>query len=138
MNKILLAATVIVLLTEFTKCPAGLVDSSLYKNKWYLVKIYQPTGTEVVKGKTVFIKFNQEDKSVGGNGGCNAFGSALSVSGNKISISQITVTEMYCEGVQETENAFLRQLVKMNRFEIKDKALMIYMDKDLLLEFISE
>ena len=136
MKKIVLAVTTIVLLTGFTKCPAGLTDSSLYENKWYLVNIFQPTGAEVVTGKTSFINFIRENKSAGGNGGCNVFGSTFSVTGNKIRISEIISTEMYCEGIQPTENAFLRQLEKANRYEIKDKILLLYRDKELLLEFV--
>jgi len=40
--------------------------------------------------------------------------------------------------MQETEDAFFKQLEKVNRFEIKGKALQLYKDKELLLEFESE
>ena len=47
-------------------------------------------------------------------------------------------TKMYCEGVQQREDAFFKQLGKVNRFVIKDKALLLYMDKEVLLEFEGE
>ena len=112
-------------------------DQSLYGTKWSLKKIYTDSVTEEVLTKA-FIKFNQEKKSAGGNGSCNTFGSNLSVSGDEMSITNIFSTKMYCEGVQQTEDAFFTQLAKVNRFEIKDKALLLYHDKDLLLEFESE
>jgi len=45
---------------------------------------------------------------------------------------------MFCEETQQVEDAFFKQLEKVNRFEIKGKTLMLYRDKELLLEFVSE
>ena len=42
---------------------------------------------------------------------------------------------MYCEQVQQIENKFLGSLEKVTRYEIKDKSLFLYIDKNLLLEF---
>jgi|SRR5687767_5350021 len=112
-------------------------QQSLYDIKWNLKKISTATGTEAVNTKA-FIKFNQEKGSAGGNGSCNSFGSNAAVSENKVSFSNIFSTKMYCEGVQETENTFLKQLGQVNRFEIKNKNLLLYRDKDLLLEFEGE
>jgi heat shock protein HslJ len=111
--------------------------SSLYDTKWELKKIYISGSTEIVTGKA-FIKFNPSTKSAGGNGGCNSFGSSITVSGHTISFKNIFSTKMYCEAVQQTEDAFLKQLGKVNRFVIKNKALRLYKDKELLLEFESE
>jgi heat shock protein HslJ len=108
--------------------------SSLYDTKWYLKQIHIADSVETISGPA-FIRFNEKKKSAGGNGGCNSFGSTVTVSGNKISIKEIISTQMYCEGVQKTEDAFYKQLAKVNRFVIKDKALLLYKDKELLLEF---
>ena len=111
--------------------------SSLYDTKWELKKINTADSVDAVINKA-FIKFNQEKKSAGGNGGCNVFGSSITVSGNTISFKDIFSTKMYCEGVQQTEDAFFKQLGEVNRFEIKNKALLLYKDKEVLLEFESE
>lgn len=110
---------------------------SLYDTKWMLKKIHIADSTEAITG-TAFIRFNQEKKSAGGNGGCNSFGSSITVSGNKISFKDIFSTQMFCEGVQQTEDTFFKQLEKVNRFVIKDKALMLYKDKEVLLKFAGE
>ena len=112
-------------------------QQSLYDTKWNLKKIHTSTGTEDVNTKA-FIRFNQEKGSAGGNGSCNSFGSNASVSENKVSFSNIFSTKMYCEGVQSTEDAFLKLLGQVNRFEIKNKTLLLYNDKDILLEFEAE
>jgi heat shock protein HslJ len=87
------------------KKEAGKQLSSLYDTKWELKKIQIADSVDVVTGKA-FIKFSQEKKSAGGNGGCNAFGSSIRVSGNTVSFKDIFSTKMYCEGVQQMEDDF--------------------------------
>lgn len=111
--------------------------SSLYNTKWELKKIHNAGNVEAITGNA-FIRFYQEKKSAGGNGGCNAFGSSITVSGNTVGFKDIFSTQMYCEGIQQTEDAFFKQLGKVNRFAIKGKALLLYQDKEVLLEFQSE
>lgn len=124
-----------------TACPAGreknTQTSSLYDTKWILKQINTDAGREEVMTQA-FIKFNQENKSAGGNGSCNVFGSNFSEIKDKISFKNIFSTKMYCEGVQQTEDAFFKQLERVNRFEIKDRTLLLYQDKDVLLEFAAE
>lgn len=135
MKKIAFVAIAIILLTAFTNIMRCKESSLFYGTKWYLSKIYQTSGTQKVTSKIAFIEFNREKKSAGGNGGCNVFGGTLSVIVNKISISEMISTEMYCDGIQPAEDAFFEQLRKVNRFEIKDKTLLLYRDKEVLLEF---
>jgi len=112
-------------------------SESLYENKWSLKKIHTGVTVPDMSSKT-FISFDQEKKRVGGNGGCNSFGGSLIVINNLISITHIFSTKMFCEETQQAEDAFFKQLEKVNRFEIKGKTLMLYRDKELLLEFVSE
>ena len=111
--------------------------SSLFDTKWKLKKIHNAGSVEIITSKA-FIKFNREQKSAGGNGGCNTFGSSITVSGNTVSFKDIFSTQMYCEVVRQTEDAFFKQLQKVNRFEVKGKALLLYKDMEILLEFKSE
>ena len=111
--------------------------STLYNTKWSLKKIHTEAGVEEVNTKA-FIKFNQEKKSAGGNGSCNSFGSSFTITKDQISFKDIFSTKMYCEGVQQTEDAFFKQLEKVNRFEVKDKTLILYQGEGALLEFVSE
>ena len=111
--------------------------SSLYDTKWELKKIHNTDSIKTVIVKA-FIKFNQSTKSAGGNGGCNSFGSTLTVSGNTVSFKDIFSTKMYCEWIQQTEDVFFKQLGKVNRFIVKDKVLLLYKNKEVLLEFESK
>ena len=114
-----------------------MINQSLYDTKWSLRKIHTETGVQDVQTKA-FIKFNEEKKSAGGNGSCNTFGSSIMIHNNQVSFKNIFSTKMYCEDVQQIENIFLNQLGKVNRFEIKNKTLFLYNDKDVLLEFEAE
>ncbi len=109
----------------------------LFDTKWLLKKIRSETGVEEVATKA-FIKFNELKKSGGGNGSCNTFGSSTTINNNEISFKNIFSTKMYCEDVQKTEDAYLKQLGKVNRFEIKGNILLLYTDNDVLLEFLAE
>jgi len=109
----------------------------LYNTKWLLKKIYTGDIIENVQTKA-FIRFDKEKNSAGGNGSCNSFGSTASISGNDVSFKNVFSTKMYCEEVQKTENSFLGSLEKINRFEIKGKTLLLYHDKEILLEFLAE
>jgi len=109
----------------------------LYETKWLLKKIHTDAGVANVSTKA-FIKFDELKKSGGGNGSCNTFGSSTTINGNEISLKNIFSTKMYCQDVQQTENDYLKQLGKVNRYVIKGSTLLLYNDKNVLLEFIAE
>ena len=132
-----ISAGTFILLSAFIMKKNNTATQSLYDTKWLLKKIYTETGVEEVQTKA-FIKFDAAKKSAGGNGSCNSFGSSFTISGNTISFNNIFSTKMYCEGVQQTEDAFFKLLDKVNRFEVRDKELILYRDKDVLLKFVSE
>lgn len=109
----------------------------LFDTKWSLKKIYENGKEEAIDTKA-FIRFDKEKGSAGGNGSCNSFGSTSSINGNEVSFKNIFSTKMYCEQVQQIENKYFGKLEKVNRFEIKEKTLVLYHDKEKLLEFVAE
>lgn len=109
----------------------------MYDTRWSLKKIHTEAGVKEVNTKA-FIKFNQEKKSAGGNGSCNSFSSSFSINDNIISFKKNFSTKVYCEGVQQTEDSFFKQLEKADKFEVKDKKLTLYKIDEKLLEFQSE
>jgi len=117
-----------------TSKEAMIAATPLFNTKWSLKKIYENSNEEAVNTKA-FIRFDKEKKSAGGNGSCNSFGSTATINGNEVSFENIFSTKMYCEQVQQIENKFLGSLGKITRYEIKDKSLFLYRDKNLLLEF---
>ena len=109
-------------------------SASLYNTKWSLKKIHDNSNEESVNTKA-FIRFDKEKSSAGGNGSCNNFGSSTIINNNEVSFKNIFSTKMYCEQVQQIENKFLGSLEKVTSYEIKDKSLFLYSNKNLLLEF---
>lgn len=109
----------------------------LYETKWALKKIHTDAGVENVQTKA-FIRFVELNKSAGGNGSCNSFGSSITINNNEISFTGVFSTKMYCEEVQKTEDAYFKQLEKVTRFEIKGNTLSLYQGEKILLEFASE
>ena len=109
----------------------------LYTTRWSLKKIYTGNAIQAVETKA-FIRFDKEKGSAGGNGSCNSFGSSFSINNDEVSFKNIFSTKMYCEQVQEIENKYFKQLGNANRFEIKDSSLVLYHDKEKLMEFIAE
>jgi heat shock protein HslJ len=109
----------------------------LYNTKWSLKKIYTNNKEEVVNTKA-FIRFDKEKGSAGGNGSCNSFGSAATIAANQLGFKNIFSTKMYCDQVQQIENKYLGHLGKITRYEIRGKNLLLYNDKELMLEFSAE
>ena len=112
-------------------------QTPLYETKWSLKKIYDNKETQAVSTKA-FIRFNKDKGSAGGNGSCNSFGSTATVEGTNVNFKGIFSTKMYCEEVQKTENAYLKQLAKVSRYEIKKDTLFLYENDILVLEFQAE
>ncbi len=112
-------------------------DTSLYNTKWSLKKIYSGDQSQEIATKA-FLRFDKEKGSAGGNGSCNSFGSETTISGTEVHFKNIFSTKMYCEDVQQIENKYFKQLGIANRFEIKDSTMILYHDKQKLLEFGTE
>ena len=112
-------------------------STPLYNTKWSLKKIHDGDKEEGVNTKA-FIRFDKEKGSAGGNGSCNSFGSTATISGNELSFKNIFSTKMYCEQAQPVENKYFGHLGKITRYEIRGKNLLLYNDKELMLEFSTE
>lgn len=113
------------------------VTTPLYDTKWSLKKIYDNGKEETINTKA-FIRFDKGKSSAGGNGSCNSFGSTATVSASEVSFKNIFSTKMYCEQVQQVENKYFGHLGKITRYEIRGDNLLLYNDKELLLEFSAD
>jgi len=137
MKQLYFICVAMVILTSSCKSSKEIMPSPtpLYSTKWSLKKIHDDGNEKIVNTKA-FIRFDKEKGSAGGNGSCNSFGSSPTINGNEVSFKNVFSTKMYCEQVQQIENKFLGSLEKVTSYEIKDKSLFLYKDKELLLEFV--
>lgn len=113
--------------------PAMKATADLFGTQWKLTKI---NGESVGESKA-FIKFDEQKKSAGGNGGCNAFGGQMTKNGAKIKISQIFSTKMFCREGSEIESKFLGNLEKVTEYSIAENRLSLKSGSAVLLEFAS-
>ncbi len=119
-----------------SKSPAVIAtEKSISGINWYLKKIYMPEAALDISNPNAYIKLDATKNSAGGKGGCNNYGSSYSVNEQQITFKNIFSTKMFCEKFQAEEDAYFRQLEKVNRFDIKDDKLLLYMDNTLLLQF---
>ncbi len=137
MKAIILLAGIITLCSCTPGKKMGGQQTSLYNTKWLLKKIHTDGSVQDVATKA-FLRLDKEKGSGGGNGSCNSFGSNVTISDDVISLQNIFSTKMYCDDVQKTESAYFGQLAKANRFEVKDKRLLLYNNSSWLLEFEAE
>lgn len=110
--------------------------ASCNSTKSTIMNIDDLTGSYTIKTlnnkevKTVVPKFslNGADNAINGNTGCNSFFGSFDIEKNHIQLSQMGVSEMYCEenGVMELERTFLDALHNAKSFELKDNILIFY------------
>ena len=84
--------------------------------EWTLVSL---NGQEPLAGSTLTAIF--EDGRVGGQAGCNSYGGPYSVSGQKLTISDLAQTLLACmepAGLMEQESAFLQTLSQAASYSI--------------------
>lgn len=111
--------------------PTPTTALSLYGTDWALTKI----GSQAVENSNAHIKFDERNKKVNGNGGCNSFGGSLEISGNQIKLSKIFSTKMFCQSAQDVENKFFANLEKVDKFNIRSGKLYLSAGEEILLEF---
>lgn len=104
---------------------------NFFGTEWKLTRIEG----NVVKNEKAFIRFDETKNSAGGNGGCNVFGGSLSKIGNKLKISEVFSTKMFCQDGSDVENKFFANLDRVTEYEIKDGKLFLMANRTVVLEF---
>jgi len=83
---------------------------------------------DVIEGSTVTATFDSQEDRLQGSAGCNHYFGGYEVNKEKLSISQIGSTEMYCmdpEGVMDQEQDFLQILQKAESYRVYGNELRI-------------
>lgn len=110
-------------LSIFSACGLlGGSDADLLGSKWELVSI---NGVRPLAGSSISLNFDKD--SLGGNGGCNSYGGDYKVKGDKLSVSSVFSTEMYCmtEGVMDQEATYLQLLSQVEKISIGGEELIL-------------
>ena len=132
MKQIFAITALFIVFTSFRSDTTVKVD--LYNSKWQLKTIHSKEGAAYIY-TNAFIRFDEAQKRVSGNGSCNSFGGSVTINDNSLQIGNLFSTKMYCESVQSIEADFFAALGKVTRYEIKGNSLLMYMGDMLSLEF---
>jgi len=132
MKQLTVLTALFIVFTSFRSDTTVKVD--LYNSKWQLKTIHSKEGAAYIY-TNAFIRFDETQKRVSGNGSCNSFGGSVNIKDNSLQIGNLFSTKMYCEAVQPIETDFFAALGKVTRYEIKGNSLLMYQGDTLLLEF---
>ena len=112
--------------------------NDLTAKKWFLESVGSRMTLVAIKG--LFLNFDAQKKSAGGNSGCNVFGGSYLTEGRKIAIRDIFSTMRACDedGKMQIEREFLDGLRTADSYKISDDHLYLYAGKRLLLTFRGE
>jgi heat shock protein HslJ len=124
----------IALLTTATGCeqkpeptketPKPVDITTLETAVWQLTDILaDPTPMLVPDTLPISIKF--AEGKIEGHGGCNGIGGNYAANGNKLVISGLLRTQMYCEGASQWEEQFVQRLEKAQTYKIDGERLEI-------------
>jgi heat shock protein HslJ len=107
-----------------TPAPSSIASSSLVGTDWLLTDL---AGTPVVVNSKASLSFLEGGRAAG-NGSCNRFTGAFTLTGDTIKLGPFASTRMACMegGVSAQEDNYLKLLDAAKRFEIKDGSLVIY------------
>lgn len=128
-------ALITALFLVFTSFRMPFTDKQeLYNTQWQLKVIYKNKEAAYIY-TNAFIRFDETQKKVSGNGSCNSFGGSVTIDDNKLQFGNLFSTKMYCEAVQGIETDFFAALGKITRYELKQNCLLMYQGDKLMLEF---
>ncbi len=107
-------------------------------NKWYLRKIKDEDGTNLIMDDNViFMVINTFNDRIDGFGACNNFASVIRTEANNtFSISKLTNDYGNCN-FKKTENLFFELLKTANKFSIRNGNLILYNQSNFLMAFTS-
>ncbi len=131
MKKIFAAAA---LLFAMTAC-GGSHDTALEGTTWKLAKMESIPASAIDAEPDFFtMQFNAADTLVAGRTNCNRFFGKYTLKGKELEMNNLGMTRMACPDMQY-EDAFVKMLDEVDRYEIKGQELRLYDDHKSLAVF---
>lgn len=126
--------TVELVLVRAGKAPPA--EASLTNNDWLLISI----GGEPVPAPenldAPYLRLTTEGNIVQGFSGCNQFSGTWQLSDDVLSFGPLAMTMMACVD-ENAEARFMPELEKTNKYELRGRELVFFMDENELLRFNS-
>jgi heat shock protein HslJ len=102
--------------------PVGLGDVTWMAD----TRIEREAASTLVGGTEVTLRFDMDRGNIGGNSGCNQFGTTFQIDDDRIRIADLVGTEMACEEpVMEQQRFLYDVLLNADTFTIEDRRLTI-------------
>ncbi|MFT4153351.1 META domain-containing protein [Parafilimonas sp.] len=103
-------------------------DTATLNGKWELMPVLS---SDTAAGKIPFLVFNLKANTFTGNTGCNDISGGFFLQQNALQFNENLIsTKKACPGYNE--NAFIDNLLKTNRYEIKDGVLQLMYNATVL------
>ena len=132
MKKLFVAALA---LAAMTACCGGAADATLEGTTWKLSKMEGIPATAIDGEADAFtLVFNAADTMVAGRTNCNRFFGKYELKGKELELKNLGMTRMACPDMQY-EDAFVKMLDEVDRFEIKGAELTLFDDHKALAVF---
>lgn len=110
-----------------TSIPSDMAaQSTIADRDWELVTLGEHSNPRGTQDRPLTLRLNSEDSQADGFAGCNGYGARYTLRGNSISFEAPISTKMFCEGVQEVENAFLGALPNVTSYSATDSTLTLH------------
>jgi heat shock protein HslJ len=102
----------------------------LVKNQWIIEHFNSPKNQVLTKSS--YFSIDENGTTFHGKDGCNNIKGKVILSGNAIQFKNIAGTKMMCENMEQA-NLFNKNLLEINRYEIKGAELFLYKDDTLVM-----
>jgi len=100
------------------------LSSGSLEGKWILKSMNGEAASSLFSTKVPTLNFDFDKNSVFGNGGCNSYGGNFTLSGNKLSVTNVISTMMACVGA-EKEGVFFQTLSKEYELSVNGNQMML-------------
>lgn len=117
----------------FTACNSAKIKTTDFIEKqWELTEIdgAAVTDTDFTRTPQLFFK---SDGSFGGNDGCNGMGGLYNLENEKITLSEVIGTKMFCEGAKD--RLFNSLLANADKVKVLNDKLTFYTNDKIVLVF---
>ena len=128
-------ATIILLSMAACTLPGLPTGDPLKGTSWRLVTL---GGAGLIPGSQITATF--EDGQVHGSAGCNSYGGSYQVSGDRLTMDAIFMTEMACmdpQGVMDQERQYLEMLGMAQTFKLSGGQLQVFSAGGEVLTFLA-
>ncbi|HEX2205177.1 MAG TPA: META domain-containing protein [Longimicrobium sp.] len=107
----------------------------LEETTWGLEEIASEPVRQDIRWERPTLRLVAAEGRAQGTTGCNSFGGGYQRIGDRLVFGELVTTRRFCEGVMETEQAYLQLLDATDRYSIDDGRLTLYAGDRVLARF---